>query len=165
MAASRNGAGSGKGLQCRTVGFVAECLASHCRSLGQEPVKHQASPCTPYLGSVDYKLAIATNCKKTAWHEISNYKEIQYLVSASRSVRTVWVVRNVLREDLCCTHVLHQQDLVVWASARPPPHVQPSPTKASSFTLSGTFSPSRAVTPSSNSLRFAVWISLPLAWR
>mmetsp|Transcript_6326 Transcript_6326/g.15070 ORF Transcript_6326/g.15070 Transcript_6326/m.15070 type:complete len:289 (+) Transcript_6326:1238-2104(+) len=51
-------------LQCRTVGFVAECL-----------------------GSVDYKLAIATNCKKTA----------------------VWVVRNVLREDLCCTHVLHTQ--------------------------------------------------------
>mmetsp|Transcript_15066 Transcript_15066/g.35560 ORF Transcript_15066/g.35560 Transcript_15066/m.35560 type:complete len:276 (+) Transcript_15066:1332-2159(+) len=62
---SRIGAGMRPAeLQCRTVGLVAE-----------------------RLGCVDDKLAIATNCKKTA----------------------VWVVRNVLREDLCCTHVLHAQ--------------------------------------------------------
>ena len=34
-----------------------------------------------------------------------------------------------------------------------------------SFTLSGTFSPSRAAVPSSSSFRLAVWISLPLACR
>ena len=93
------------------------------------------------MGGVDHELAIAADRKQTA----------------------VRMVRNVLREDLRGSHVL--------PTAETPPKTIKKPRESSSkvaqtglsLTLRGTFSPSRAVTPSSKSFRFAVWISLPFA--